>query len=117
MPRAIDGRKRKNNRKKIMKSAKGFVGRRGTNYRVAKDSVRKAGQYAYRDRKRKKGDFRKLWIARINAACRAEDITYSRFMNGLLKAGVTLDRKALSNLAILDNAAFVELVNIAKKAL
>lgn len=117
MPRSKDNQKRKNSRKKILKNAKGFVGRRGTSYKAAKDSVRKAGQYAYRDRKKRKGDFRRLWITRISAACHAEDINYSTFMNGLRKAGVNLDRKALSNLAIEDNTAFVELVNIAKQAL
>lgn len=117
MPRAIDGTKRKDRRKKILDKAKGYWGRRSTNTRTAKDSVRKAGQYAYRDRKVKKREFRQLWITRINAACRAEGISYSRFINGLLKAGVILNRKALSNMAIEDEKGFAELIKVAKKAL
>jgi len=117
MPRAVDGTRRKNRRKKILKSAKGYFGRRSTNFRAAKDAVTKAGQYAYRDRRRKKRDFRRLWIARISAACRAEDISYSRFINGLKKAGIELNRKALSNLAIEDKEAFSAVVAKAKKAL
>ncbi len=117
MPRAVDGTRRKNRRKKILKSAKGYFGRRSTNFRAAKDAVVKAGQYAYRDRRRKKRDFRRLWITRISAACRAEDITYSRFINGLKKADIELNRKALSNLAIEDKEAFSVVVAKAKKAL
>ncbi|MDA3937697.1 MAG: 50S ribosomal protein L20 [Spirochaetia bacterium] len=117
MPRAVDGTRRKNRRKKILKSAKGYFGRRSTNIRAAKDAVTKAGQYAYRDRRRKKRDFRRLWITRISAACRAEDITYSRFINGLKKAEIDLNRKALSNLAIEDKEAFSAVVAKAKKAL
>lgn len=117
MPRAVDGTKRKDRRNKILKKAKGFFGRRSTNNRIAKDAVRRAGMYAYIGRKDKKGDFRTLWIARISAACKSYDITYSRLMNGLKKAGVTLNRKALSNLAIEDTKAFTAVVEIAKKAL
>ena len=116
MPRAVDGTKRKDRRNKILKKAKGFFGRRGTNNRIAKDAVRRAGVYAYIGRKDKKGDFRTLWIARISAACKNCDITYSRLMSGLKKAGVTLNRKALSNLAIEDAKAFAAIVEIAKKA-
>ncbi len=117
MPRAVDGTRRKNRRKKILKEAKGYFGRRSTNFRAAKDAVAKSGQYAYRDRRRKKRDFRRLWITRISAACRAEDITYSRFINGLHKSGIELNRKIISNLAIDDKAAFSALVAAAKKAL
>lgn len=117
MPRAVDGTKRKNRRKKILKEAKGFWGRRSKLHRTAKDAVRKAGQYAYRDRKVKKRDFRKLWIARISAACKQEGMNYSSFINGLNKADITLNRKILSNLAIEDPATFKVVVDAAKKAL
>lgn len=117
MPRATDGNRRLKRRKKILKDAKGYWGRRGTNFRAAKDAVRKAGQYSYRDRKRKKRDFRRLWIARISAACRNEGLSYSKFMHGLNKANINLDRKALSNLAIEDKNAFSELVTRSKSAL
>lgn len=115
--RAVDGTKHKDRRKKILDLAKGYFGRRSTNYRVAKDAVAKAGKYAYRGRKEKKREFRKLWIARINAAVRAEGLSYSQFMHGLNKAGVTLNRKALSNMAIEDKQAFSALVSQAKAAL
>ena len=117
MSRAIDGTKRNNRRAKILKLAKGFVGRRGTNYKAAKDAVVKALSHSYKDRRNKKGDFRQLWIARINAAVRSEGLTYSRFINGIAKAGITLNRKALSNLAIEDPTAFKAVVEAAKKAL
>jgi len=117
MPRATDGTRRKNRRKKILKEAKGFWGRRGTNFRTAKDAVRKAGQYAYRDRKKRKGDFRRLWITRISAACKQEGLNYSRFMHGLQMANIEINRKALSNMAIEDKPAFSELVTKSKAAL
>lgn len=117
MPRAIDGAKRKNRRRKVLKQAKGYWGRRKNLNRVAKDAVAKAGMYSYRDRKAKKRDFRQLWIARISAACQGEGINYSRFINGLNKANIQLNRKALSNLAIEDPAAFKTLIAEAKKAL
>ena len=117
MSRAVDGPKRKNRRIKILKLAKGFKGRRGTNFKAAKDAVTKALDHAYVDRRDKKGNFRSLWIARINAAVREENLTYSRFVSGLNKAGITLDRKALSNLAIEDPAAFKAVVETVKKAL
>ena len=117
MPRAVDGTRRKNRRKKVLNSAKGFRGRRSDLYRSAKDAVAKAGSYAYRDRRRKKRDFRRLWITRISAACRAEEMSYSRFMQGLAKANVQLNRKALSNLAIEDPEAFKVLVEAARNAL
>ena len=117
MPRAVDGTRRKNRRKKILKSAKGYKGRRSKLYRTAKDAVAKAGQYAYRDRRRKKRDFRRLWITRISAACRAENMNYSRFINGLAISKIHINRKALSNLAIEDPEAFKELVEKARGAL
>jgi len=117
MPRAVDGTRRHDRRKKILGDAKGYWGRRSTNFRVAKDAVAKAGLYAFRDRKRRKRDFRRLWIARISAACRNEGMTYSRFMNGLTKAGIELNRKALSNMAIEDPKSFSVLVEKAQAAL
>ncbi len=117
MPRAVDGTKRKDRRKKILDQAKGYYGRRSTNHRIAKDAVAKAGQYAYRGRKEKKRDFRKLWIARISAAVQAEGLNYSQFMHGLKMANIELNRKALSNMAVEDKVAFSALVAEAKKAL
>ena len=117
MPRAVDGTRRKTRRKKILKQAKGYRGRRGSLTRTAKDAVAKAQLYAYRDRRRRKRDFRRLWIARISAACRTEGTTYSRFMNGLARAGIAINRKALSNMAIEDGDAFRALVGKAKSAL
>lgn len=103
--------------KKVLEQAKGYRGRRGNVYRVAKEAVMKAGQYAYRDRRQRKRQFRNLWIVRINAACRELDLSYSRFINGLLKANVVVDRKVLSNLAINDKLAFAQLVDMAKSNL
>jgi large subunit ribosomal protein L20 len=117
MPRAIDGSKRKEHRKKILKQAKGFWGRRGTNYKAAKDAITKAMAYAYRDRRDRKGDFRKLWIIRINAACREEGLSYSRFIAGLNKAGIIINRKVLAYLATEDVQAFKAVVVKAKAAL
>ena len=117
MSRAVDGSKRKEHRKKIFKRAKGFWGRRGTNYKTAKDAVAKALSYAYRDRRDRKGEFRKLWIIRINAACREEGISYSRLIAGLNKAGVVINRKALAHLAVEDIQAFKAVVAKAKTAL
>ena len=117
MSRAIDGTKRKNRRAKILKLAKGFIGDRKSNYKPAKDAVVKALNHAYVDRRDRKGNFRSLWIARINAAVRDEGLTYSRFIDGCTKAGIKLNRKALSNMAIEDPAAFKAVVEAAKKAL
>ncbi len=117
MPRTVDGTRRKNRRKKILKQAKGFYGRRSKLLRTAKDAVAKSLTYAYRDRKRKKRDLRSLWIARISAACRSQEITYSRFINGLNIANILINRKALSNMAIEDELAFLELVKKAKGSL
>jgi large subunit ribosomal protein L20 len=116
MSRAVDGTRRKDHRKKILKLAKGYWGRRHSNFKVAKDAVAKGLSYAYRDRRDRKGDFRRLWIIRINAACRAEGLSYSLLINGLSKAGITIDRKALSNLAVQDPAAFKAVVAKAKAA-
>jgi large subunit ribosomal protein L20 len=115
MPRAVDGTRRKDRRKKILKQAKGYWGRRSKLHRTAKDAVAKSLQYAYRDRRARKRDFRRLWVTRISAACRAEGITYSRFIDGLNKANVQVNRKAISNMAIEDPAAFKQLVDTAKK--
>jgi large subunit ribosomal protein L20 len=117
MSRAIDGSKRKNHRKKILKQTKGYWGRRHSNYKTAKDALAKSLVYAYRDRKDRKAEFRKLWIIRINAACREQGISYSRMIAGLNKAGVIIDRKALAWLATEDNAAFKAVVEKAKTAL
>jgi len=117
MSRAVDGSKRKNHRKKILKLAKGYWGRRHSNYKTAKDAVTKSLSYAYRDRKDRKGDFRRLWIIRINAACRAEGLSYSRFISGLNKAGIDINRKALAFLAVEDMGAFKAVVAQAKAAL
>ena len=117
MSRAVDGSKRKEHRKKILKQAKGYWGRRHSNYKTAKDAVAKGLFYAYRDRKDRKGDFRRLWIIRINAACRQEGLSYSRLIDGLNKAKVTIDRKVLAFLAVEDMGAFRGVVAQAKAAL
>ena len=103
--------------KKILKAAKGYYGRRKNTIRIAKQAVEKAGQYAFRDRKRRKRTFRALWIQRLNAAVRQFDLTYSRFIDGLNKAEITIDRKVLSDLAIRKPAAFAAIVEKAKAAL
>ena len=102
--------------KKVLKKVKGYYGRRKNTIRIAKQAVEKANQYAYRDRKRKKRTFRALWIQRLNAAVRPFGLTYSRFINGLGKAGVMVDRKVLSDLAIREPAAFEAIVEKAKAA-
>jgi len=117
MTRVKNGLTSRKRRKKILKQAKGYVGSKSTLYRTAKQQVIKSGQYAYRDRKNKKREFRKLWITRINAAARQNDISYSRLMNGLKVAGIDVNRKMLSEIAIADEAAFAELANKAKDAL
>ncbi|MCV6546759.1 MAG: 50S ribosomal protein L20 [Cohaesibacter sp.] len=102
--------------KKVLKAAKGYYGRRKSTIRVAKQAVEKAGQYAYRDRKAKKRNFRSLWIQRINAAVREQGLTYGRFIDGLNKAGIEIDRKVLSDMAINQPEAFAALVEKAKSA-
>lgn len=103
--------------KKVLKQAKGYYGARSRVYRVAAQAVTKAGQYAYRDRRQKKRQFRQLWIARINAASRMNGLSYSRFINGLKKASVEIDRKILADIAVHDKATFTALVSKAKEAL
>ena len=103
--------------KKILKQAKGYYGARSRVFRVAKQAVIKAGQYAYRDRRQRKRQFRQLWIARINAAARQNGMSYSRFINGLKKASVEIDRKILADIAVHDKNAFTALVDAAKGAL
>ncbi len=117
MPRVKRGVTAHARHKKIMRQAKGYRGRRSTAYRVAKQAVIKAGQYAYRDRRQRKRQFRALWIIRINAAARANDLSYSRFMNGLKKAAIGVDRKVLAELALSDEVAFAKLAEQAKAAL
>lgn len=117
MPRATNAPASRKRRKRILAKAKGYRGFHSKKYKYAKDSVRKAMTYAYRDRKVRKRTFRALWIQRMNAACRARDITYSRFMEGLKALGVDLDRKVMSDIAINDEAAFDELVAQAKAGL
>ena len=117
MSRSVAGTKRKDHRKKILSRAKGFWGRRHSNYKVAKDAVAKALSYSYRDRRDRKGSFRRVWIARINAACRSEGITYSRFIEGLAKAQVMVDRKMLADMAVRDPVGFKAVVDKAKTAL
>ncbi len=103
--------------KKVLKQAKGYYGARSRVYRVAKQAVIKAGQYAYRDRKAKKRTFRQLWIVRINAAARQNGLSYSRFINGLKKASVEIDRKILADIAVHDQSGFAALVEKAKSSL
>ncbi|MCF8193263.1 MAG: 50S ribosomal protein L20 [Candidatus Methylopumilus sp.] len=117
MPRVKRGVIARARHKEGLKAAKGYRGRRKNVYRVAKQAVMKAGQYAYRDRRQKKRQFRTLWIARINAGARECGLTYSRFMNGLKKAAVEVDRKVLADLAVFDKTAFAQFVEMAKKAL
>ncbi len=117
MPRAQNSNRRLHRRKKILKQAKGFRGRRSTNFRAAKEAVAHSLAHSYVGRRDKKGDMRTLWIARINAAVRAEGLSYSRFMNGVSKAGIKINRKALSNMAIEDPTAFQAVVDASKKAL
>ena len=117
MPRVKRGVTARARHKKILALAKGFRGLRNNVFRVAKQAVMRAGQYAYRDRRNRKRVFRALWITRINAACRQHDLSYSRFINGLKKAGITMDRKLLADLAVTDKAAFEAIVKQAKDAL
>lgn len=116
MPRVKRGVTAKARHKKILKLAKGYYGARSRVYRVAKQAVIKAGQYAYRDRKQRKRQFRALWIVRINAQARECGLSYSRFMNGLKKASIALDRKVLADMAVHDKEAFAELAKLAQAA-
>jgi len=117
MPRATNSPASRNRRKRIIKRAKGFRGFRSKLYRYAKDAVRKAQTYEYRDRKKRKGQFRRLWIQRISAGTRAQDITYSRFIEGLKAANIEVDRKILADLAVHDIDAFNSIVAQSKVAL
>ncbi|MFN3649650.1 MAG: 50S ribosomal protein L20 [Armatimonadota bacterium] len=116
MPRVKRGVMTRKRHNKVLKAAKGYWGSRHSVYRTAHEAVMHAGQYAYRDRRVRKREFRRLWIARINAACRDLGITYSRFINGLTAAGVTVDRKVMADLAVNEPAAFAALVEQAKQA-
>ena len=116
MARVKNGAVTKARHKKVLKEAKGYFGSKHRLYKSAKEQLMHSGQYAFRDRKQKKRDFRKLWITRINAACRENEISYSRFIEGLNKAGVEVNRKMLSEIAINDPKAFSELVKVAKQA-
>ena len=117
MARVKGGVHAKKNHKAVLKRAKGHYGNRSRTFRAANESVMHALQYSYRDRRARKGEFRKLWISRINAAARANDITYNRLIQGLKAAGVEVDRKILAEIAVSDAAAFTALVDVAKGAL
>jgi large subunit ribosomal protein L20 len=117
MPRAVSGVVARRHRKKVIKQAEGYYSGRRKLFKHAKETVMRALRYAYRDRKQRKRDFRYLWIARINAASRQHGLPYNRFMNGLKRAGITLDRKILADLAVSDQEAFGALVKMANEAL
>ena len=117
MTRVKGGSVAKNRRRKVLKSAKGYFGSKHRLFKTAQEQTFHSGAYAYRDRKQNKRNFRKLWITRINAACRMNDISYSKFINGLSKAGIEINRKMLSEVAIDNPALFTSYVNIAKDAL
>jgi len=112
--RAVGSKKR---RKRTLERAKGYYGNKSRSVRAANEQVMRSGQYAFRDRRAKKGEFRRLWIQRINAACRLHEISYSRFIDGLNKAGIEVDRKILADLAVTDLASFGRLCEAAKAAL
>ena len=116
MPRVKRGVTAHARHKKVIAQAKGFRGRRGNVFRIAKEAVMKAGQYAYRDRRQKKREFRRLWITRINAAARLNDLSYNQLVSGLKKAGVEINRKVLADLAVRDAGAFAKLAELAKNA-
>jgi large subunit ribosomal protein L20 len=117
MARATNSPASRKRRKKVLKYAKGYFGSKSKLFRYAKEAVQHAWQYAYRDRKKKKGEWRSLWIIRLNAACRAESMSYSRFVEGLKASGIELDRKVLADIAVHDEVAFKGLVAQAKDAL
>ncbi|ACB85393.1 50S ribosomal protein L20 [Natranaerobius thermophilus] len=116
MPRVKTGTNRRRRHKKVLKLAKGYRGTKGNLFRIANQQVMKSLTYAYRDRKQRKREFRRLWISRINAACRQNGISYNKFINGLKKAGVEINRKMLADMAVNDEQAFGELVDLAKKS-
>jgi large subunit ribosomal protein L20 len=115
MPRAKTGTVRRDRHKKVLKRAKGFWGLRSKSFRIAQQTLLNAADYAYRDRRDKKAEFRRLWISRINAATRLEGMSYSRFVAGLRVAGVEVDRKILADLAVAEPAAFKALVDVARR--
>ena len=117
MPRVKRGVTARARHKKVFEKSKGFRGRRGNVYRIAKQAVMRAGQYSYRDRRRKKRDFRALWIVRINAAAREFGMTYSTLINGLKKAAIEVDRKVLADIAVFDKSAFERIASQAKASL
>jgi len=117
MPRSTNQVARRKRKKKIREQAKGYRGGRSKLYKTAKNAVERSWAYSYRDRRRKKRDFRRLWITRINAAARQHDMSYSHFINGLRTAGIELNRKSLADIAVRDPASFGELVGLAKEAL
>jgi large subunit ribosomal protein L20 len=112
--RSVTSRQR---HKKVLKKARGYYGNKSRSFRAANEQVMRSGQYAFRDRRARKGEFRRLWIQRINAACRQNDMSYSRFIAGLNAAGIEVDRKILAELAVSDPAAFTQLVDRARAAL
>jgi large subunit ribosomal protein L20 len=117
MARVKRGVTARNRHKKVLRQAKGYYGNKSRSFRAANEQVMRSGQYAFRDRRARKGEFRRLWIQRINAGCREHDLSYSRFIAGLTSAGVVVDRKILAELAVSDPAAFGRLVETAKAAL
>ncbi len=117
MPRVKRGTTARASHKKVIAAAKGFRGRRNNVFRIANEAVMKAGQYAYRDRRQKKRQFRQLWITRINAAVRGLGMTYSQFINGMKKAAIDIDRKVLADMAVFDQAAFAKVAEQAKASL
>ena len=117
MPRVKSNVARLKRKNKVMKLAKGYWGGRSKLWKAAKEATERAVKYAYRDRRAKKGEFRRLWIQRINAAARLHELSYNKFMNGLKKAGVEINRKVLADLAVRDPSAFEQLAEVAKKAL
>jgi large subunit ribosomal protein L20 len=117
MPRSTGAPARRDRKKKVLREAKGYFGGRKKLYRTAKDAVEKGWEHAYRDRKKKKRNFRGLWITRINAAARQHDLSYSRFMNGIKQSGIELDRKALADIAVRDPVAFAALAGQVKESL
>jgi large subunit ribosomal protein L20 len=116
MPRVKRGNKRRLKRKKILRRAKGYYLAKSTLYRIAKEQVQRSLRFAYRDRRQRKRQFRRLWIARINAAARLHELSYSKFIHGLKVAGIDLDRKTLADLAVADPAAFSQIAQLAKNA-
>lgn len=117
MTRVKGGTVSKTRRRKVLKQAKGYFGSKHRIYKTAQEQLFHSGAYSYQDRKKRSGDFRKLWITRINAACRLNDISYSKFINGLSKADIKINRKMLSEIAISDSSEFTKIVNLAKEAL